>query len=173
MLRRSGSNSMSRFDRDNIRVGASGLRGCRVNGILLNVFVYGSTFSSALCLELLRGKMSGIEVRDVANSHTLWTWGGLGAAEEERTLNYLPILEFPVTLDDATVQEGNEDFGLKVSRQTRATEWPEDLHVATTRATTTPTTMETHTAWMSVRSIFAEPPFQQMRSDSRKEVTKK
>ena len=103
MLRRSGSNWVSRFDGDNIRLGASGLHGCRVNSILFNVIVYGSTFSSALCGELLSGKMSSIEVRDVANNHTLWTWGGLGAAEEERTLDYLPVLEFPVTLDNATV----------------------------------------------------------------------
>jgi hypothetical protein len=111
--RGSGSNWVSRFDWSNVGVGASGLRVHRVYSTLLNVVVYGLAFSSALCLELFRSKMSGIEVWDVASCHALWLWGRLRAAKKEWTLDYLPVLELPVALDDATVQEGDEDLGRK------------------------------------------------------------
>jgi hypothetical protein len=87
-----------------------------VDSALLDIVVYGLAFPSALCFKFLRRKMSGIEVWDVASGHTLWAWGGLRAAEKKRTLDYLPVPELPVTLDDATIQEGDENFRSQVSK---------------------------------------------------------
>jgi hypothetical protein len=170
-------NVVSGLDGRNVRVGTGRLRGDGVDSTLLDVGVLGDVaLASALGLKLLSSKNTSVEILDATSLDTFRAGRRLRAAEEERTLDDLPGAELPVVLDDTAVEEGDEDCDVLVCLLTCFFAMRErvlNLQEATIAATTIPVIRETMTAHVSLRSILADPPFQQMSRVRRKAVRKK